>query len=477
MFSGADKDVIIALATAAGQGAISVIRMSGEGAIGIIKKVCHFVPDSPESHKVYYGFLHRVSGTKDLGEKLDEVLVSFFKKGRSFTGENTFEISCHGSPFIVKEVLKELVNAGARTADRGEFTFRAFMNGRIDLVQAESVLAMIQSDSTRSSQQALRQLEGQLSRSLESMENEIIYCLAHIEASIDFSTEGLETLNVQEVSERLGSIENALIKLTESYRHGRVIKDGLNLVLTGAPNVGKSSLLNALIGEDRAIVTEVPGTTRDLVTASFYVNGIKVNVVDTAGIRETSDQVEKIGIEKSFKAIDQADLIFYLYDSSNDLEEFKLPWANDKTLKKTYFLGNKLDLGSKEYEKRVEFASKSLQKIHDFDPKIASKDPKIQIISAFCPADIEKLMMILGEFFGGSQYQDEAIISSARHYENLVFVIEKLKEAISQLQMGNSAEFISIPLKEALLKLQDTIGKHYDDQILDRIFKEFCLGK
>lgn len=343
-----DQQTICAVSTPSGIGGISVLRLSGGQAVEIAREFCRFIPKHPESHRAYYG--HLTQGE----EVVDEVVCTFFQKGKSFTGEDTFEISCHGNPIICQEILSLFVSRGARLANRGEFTYRAFMNGRIDLVQAESVLSLIESQSKISARQSLRQLQGRLSEDLEVVEDRLIWCLAHMEASIDFSTEGIEVVDYTELNAKLTLILNEVNRLIQSYQTGKILKDGYQLVFAGLPNVGKSSLLNLLIEEDRAIVTDIPGTTRDLVEASFFVDGIKIQIVDTAGLRDSVDVVEKIGIEKSRQAQRHADGILYVFDSSqgftaHDGETLKGVLAENPSA--TLFIaGNKADRfqGSKE---------------------------------------------------------------------------------------------------------------------------------
>lgn len=474
-----DQDTICAQSTPAGVGGISVIRVSGPHAVTMVRALCEFIPERPESHRAYYGYLRSLNDDVT-GEPVDEVVATFFQKGRSFTGEDTFEISCHGNPRIVREILSELVNAGARTADRGEFTYRAFMNGRLDLVQAESVLSLIESQSKQSSQQALRQLQGSLSRELEQIENDLIWCLAHIEASIDFSTENLEVVDNRVLLSKVESLKNRIKKLVESFQKGRILKDGFQLVLTGVPNVGKSSLLNLLVEEERAIVTDIPGTTRDLIMDSFMINGLKVNVVDTAGLRKSEDTVEKIGIERSYSAQREADGIFFVFDSSRPLSAEELQELRQIDLTKAFLIGNKKDQGSEASKERVQRVIEQLQnegffqKLQGFDRVLKEK---VHIVSAFDKSDGEKLKDILWESLGSNQYEDQAVISQARHFENLAGAYENMVQSEGLVRDNVSPELSALELKEALLRVQETLGKRFDDQIMDRVFKEFCIGK
>ena len=284
-----DKDTICASITAPGQAGISVVRVCGPTSEDITRKLCSFLPPRPESHRVYYG----IAQAAPKGPALDEVLVTYFRSGRSFTGDETFEISCHGNQVIVSELLSALCAGGARMAERGEFTYRAFMNGRIDLVQAESVLDLIQSRSKRAVQAAVRQLQGGFSIRLREMLGELTWILANLEANIDFSSEDIEVAAQSVLADRTEALLVTVGALLAQQSQGRILKSGFQVALAGRPNAGKSSLLNALLEEERAIVTEVPGTTRDMVEGEISIDGYNVTLVDTAGWRETDDRVEK----------------------------------------------------------------------------------------------------------------------------------------------------------------------------------------
>lgn len=473
-----DQDTVCATSTPPGVGGISVVRLSGPDSISIARKNCDFIPEKPESHKAYYGFFK--SQDEKQTESIDEVVVTFFQRGRSFTGEDTFEISCHGSPVIVAEILNELVVSGARLADRGEFTYRAFMNGRLDLVQAESVLSLIESQSKQSSRQALRQLKGKLSNELEKIESEIIWCMAHLEAGIDFSTEGLELVATEEMVLRTHRVSHSLGKLVDSFKVGRVLKDGFKLVLTGVPNVGKSSLLNLLIQEDRAIVTEVAGTTRDLIEASFFADGVKVNLVDTAGLRKSQDRVEKIGIEKSYEAIKDADGVFFVYDSSQKLSSEEIEELAALPLETTHLVGNKMDIGDKSLAERAEDLRLSLLAGGVFSEEYLAHHSfldRVHFISALDEKSGERLKTVIGKELKTKSYEDLAVVSNSRHFENLSKAKENLDRAQNLLRSDSGAEYIALEMKESLILVQETLGKRFDDQVMDRVFKEFCIGK
>jgi tRNA modification GTPase len=474
-----DQDTICAQSTPSGVGGISVIRISGSCAQSIVRLVCSFFPEAPDSHRSYYGVLQSASreGTRD---SIDEVIATYFRKGRSFTGEDTVEISCHGSPEIVREIISELIASGARAADRGEFTYRAFMNGRLDLVQAESVLSLIESQSKQSAKQALKQLQGGLSQVLSEIEDGLVWCLAHIEASIDFSTEGLEVVDGSELRAKLESLSGQVEKLVESHERGLILRDGFDLVLTGVPNVGKSSLLNSLVGEERAIVTDVPGTTRDLVEGSFMLRGFRINVTDTAGLRATEDRVERIGIERSYVAQKGADCIFFVFDSSQPLSAAEVQELAKLDLSKVYLIGNKKDSGTLAVESRMQSILSQISRetfTQVNGTHVNSLADRINIVSAFDREDTDLLKGIIGRYLDTTRFEDQAVIFQARHRENLARCVRNLRSGIELVGRGMSPELAALELKEALLGVQETLGKRFDDEILDRVFKEFCLGK
>ncbi|MEZ4870987.1 MAG: tRNA uridine-5-carboxymethylaminomethyl(34) synthesis GTPase MnmE [Bdellovibrionales bacterium] len=334
-----DHDTICAVATAPGVGGIAVIRLSGSIADQVIRKSCPFIPNPTESHRVYYGFLIDPISS----EEVDEVLVTYFQKGKSFTNEETYEISCHGGQVVSQNILDILIQSGARLAEPGEFTYRAFMSGRIDLVQAESVLQLIDSQSKKSARLSLRQLKGQLSNQLRVIETEMTEILAHLEANIDFAAEDIEIKSNLYLSEKASAIETQLAELLKTYQQGRIINSGLKVALIGLPNVGKSSLMNTLVGEERAIVTDVPGTTRDIVESRTLINGVVVEFVDTAGLRSTEDKVEKLGIQRTQVALREADLVFVVVDlACPALPE--LQYFDGLDDQQFILVGNKLDL-------------------------------------------------------------------------------------------------------------------------------------
>lgn len=458
-------DTICAVSTPHGRGGISVLRISGDKSLEIVRTLCSFLPSNIYSHRGYHGFLISRDGLSFI----DEVLVFYFKKGRSYTGEETIEISCHGSPIICEKILEELTSLGARLANKGEFTYRAFMNGKIDLVQAESVLSVIESQSKRGAELALRQLDGRLSEVISQIEQDIIWILAHLEASIDFSEEGIEVVETQSLLFRVDNVIGSLDRLVQSFSHGRLLKDGIRVLLFGRPNVGKSSLLNCFLQRERAIVTDVPGTTRDLVEGSVVYQGINFTFVDTAGIRESgTDLVEKIGVQRSRDAVFNSDIILFVLDAHEGLiDEDKEIFESIKHLNPVILL-NKSDLLPSQQNQKVLLDSIAKQ----FDEQIRSL-----FVSSFEPKYRTSVLDFLFNIFNVDDFRTDVLVSSVRQTELLKAALELIGRAKSQIKSNMGAEFVVIDLKEALLKIEEVLGKSYDDQILDRIFREFCIGK
>jgi tRNA modification GTPase len=476
MFRGdRDKDTICAISTPHGVGGISVVRVSGPQSLFIVSKLCSFIPQQPVSHRAFHGLLKSADGK----EEIDEVVVTYFKQGRSFTGEEVLEISCHGSPVICQNILNELVDLKVRPADRGEFSYRAFMSGRIDLIQAESILSLIESQSQQAARLALRQLKGAVSKKLEKVEDDMTWILAHAEAGIDFSTEDLEVIDYSEVLRRLESLDGALSELISSFKSGRVLKDGLRVVLTGLPNVGKSSLLNTFLEEDRAIVTEIPGTTRDVIDGDTTFKGVKFTFSDTAGLRENvSDLVEKIGVERSRQATGDSDEVFFVFDLENGLSASEIAILDSLDPSKTFIVGNKLDRIPSGPDAEVFFqtlkTSKFFSKIQD---PVAFAKRRLFFVSAL-DRNIRALVLDgLVQEYVDLQKQNDVLISNSRHWENLSKALQNTRRTKEVVRQGLGHEFVAFELKDALISIQETLGKRFDDQIMDRVFKEFCIGK
>ncbi len=468
-----DKDTICAVATPFGRGGISVIRISGDRALAIARALCPFMPEDVESHRVYYGLLIE----KGTNLEIDEVMATFFAKGRSFTGENSVEVSCHGNPIICERILQNLTAEGARLADRGEFTYRAFINGRIDLVQAESVLSLIESQTKESSKVALQQLKGDLSKTLENMESEVTWCLAHIEAGIDFSAEGIDVVDHSVLQKKLVLSSRALQELVESYQYGRLLKDGIRVALVGRPNVGKSSLLNALVEDDRAIVTDIPGTTRDVVSAETIFKEHKFSLLDTAGLRRDSqDAVEKIGIEKTKATIQGADFLLFVLEAQRPLDSEELEIFESLDLKQTLILVNKSDLAQGQGLQAIE----PLRKCKNFkelsDP-VGFLNSHVLQVSSFDKKTRAQILEKLLKKIKSQDIENPVLLVQARHFESLSQALKLITTSLEILKTGAGSEFLALDLKQSLMALQEVLGKRFDDQIMDRVFKEFCIGK
>ena len=462
-FLSLDESTICAVITAPGVGAVSIIRVSGPKTLDIVRPLCPFLPSKPESHRIYYGWLEQKS------EKIDEVLVSFFAESRSFTTEESVEISCHGGTHISQKILQVLVEGGARLAKPGEFTFRSFMNGRIDLVQAEAVLEMIQSNSEGSRKLAQRQLAGGTSKALLDLRDRITWVLANLEADIDFAQEDIQVASPVVIEDRLNEVLGAIKEILGTYQSGRTVKDGWNVVLVGEPNVGKSSLFNALVGDERAIVSPIAGTTRDYLEANFFIEGQKINLIDTAGLRDSADLVEQMGVERSKARSKEADLILWVIDSSQDLSGLmtEAPPIIIERLKadpeKVFLIMNKSDLltAEEKAQKAAFFDGFS----HDFG-----------LLSAQTKEGFSQLKEWIHSFVSNSSLEG-VVLTNTRHFEGLKSCQESLVKSLALVLKGSSPEFIAQELHASLQSLYEVLGETYDDEVMDRVFKEFCLGK
>jgi tRNA modification GTPase len=400
--------------------------------------------------------------SKENNEVIDEVIVSYMKGPRSYTAEDTVEINCHGGIVATNRVLEEVVRAGARIAEPGEFTKRAFLNGRIDLSQAEGVIDIIRAKTELSMKSALAQSEGRISREITAMRENLLNIIAHIEATVDFPEEDLEEVTSQQVKIDLKNLIDHIDKLAASANEGKILREGIDLVIIGKPNVGKSSLLNALLMENRAIVTDVPGTTRDIIEEYINIDGIPLKVVDTAGIRETEDLVEKIGVEKSKKKINEADLIILMLDASRELDSEDKEIIQYMKDRRYLLLLNKTDLDKK-------------LNINEIDQ--LNKDFIIEV-SALKGMGIDKLKdAIKRMFFKGEITANDIMITNSRHKEALIRAKEKCEEALKTLEAGFSIDLASIDARDAWSSLGEITGDTIEEDLLNKIFSEFCIGK
>jgi tRNA modification GTPase len=470
-----DKDTICAIATPPGSGGIAVLRVSGDEAATVSRRLCRFLPEQPESHRLYYGYLTRAEAAEGKEAlKLDEVLVSYFEAGRSFTGEQTVEISCHGGRFLSSMILKELIAAGARLAEPGEFTYRAFMNQRLDLVQAEAVLELINSENISASKLALRQLEGGFSADLKEVKIELTSGLAHLEANIDFAAEDIQIASNRQISQRLEAARAKLRALREQYRIGRRAREGLSLLLVGEPNVGKSSLLNVLVREEKAIVTAVPGTTRDLIESSFEAGGLPVKVTDTAGFRDTEDPVEKIGIDRMRGQLDAVDFVVAVIGAdqpSAKILELVAPLRPEGRL---ILVFNKMDLlpSGAEGDLQSWLVEKSGPEF-----KSLAETGNLLFLSSTTKAGLDQLLKRIHREVEEMSETRSTGLMNARHFELITKALNFVEQGMELLDKDESPEFVAAEFHSALRAIYGILGEQFDDQVMDQVFREFCLGK
>lgn len=458
-------DSIVALATPSGAGAIAVIRISGQDAITIGNSVFKSIKNkeltTQKTHTLHLGHI------MDDSKTLDQVLVSIFKGPNSYTGENTIEISCHGSTYIQQQIIQLLLRKGCRMADPGEFTLRAFLNGKLDLSQAEAVADLISSDNEASHQIAMQQMRGGFSNEIAKLREELLNFASLIELELDFAEEDVEFADRTQFHELLNRIEFVLKRLIDSFAVGNVIKNGIPVAIVGEPNVGKSTLLNALLNEERAIVSEIAGTTRDTIEDELVIGGIGFRFIDTAGIRETEDVVESIGIRKTFEKIEQAQVVAFLFDSS----EFKVSGLNLKVelekiknqfpLKPLVIIGNKAD-------KLEEIEIENLK----------TEIPEILLISAKENLGVEDLKNRLLSFVNtGALRNNETIVTNTRHYDSLLKALEEIKKVKFGLETNLSSDLMALDIKEALYQFGMITGQVTNDELLGNIFANFCIGK
>ena len=455
-------DTIAAISSAAGNSGIGIIRVSGDEAIEVVDKI--FRPANKnkklvnvESHTVHYG--HIMDGDKTL----DQVLVIVMKNPHSYTGEDTVEIDCHGGMLILKKVLDLVSKNGARTAEPGEFTKRAFLNGRIDLSQAEAVMDLINSKNDFALNSSIEQLKGGVSDAIKDLRKDIIYHIAFIESALDdpehISLDGYD----EEITEMLNENINKISKLVNSFDNGRIMKEGIKTVILGKPNAGKSSLLNLMLGEDRAIVTDIEGTTRDTLEENINFNGLSLKIIDTAGIRDTEDLVERIGVNKAKEIAKEGDLIIYVVDGSrelddNDREIIKL--INDK---QAIILVNKSDMDT----------------VINIDELKKDSNRDVILFSAKNGEGMDQLEEEIRNMFysGKVTYNDQVYITNARHKEALENALESLKQVKNSVDAGMPEDFYSIDLMDAYTDLGLIIGESVEDDLVNEIFSKFCMGK
>ncbi len=453
------EDTIAAISTPVGEGGVGIVRISGKDAFLIAQKIFKGPKKKDwlkESHKLYYGKIVDPETKKSI----DEVLISIMKAPTTYTKEDVVEINCHGGYIPLKETLRVVLSAGARMAEPGEFTKRAFINGRIDLSQAESVIDIIRSKTEASLRMAMSQLEGHLSEKISDIQNNVLGMLANIEAVIDFPDEDIEEKTFDEMFETAEDIKDKLNELLELAETGRIFREGVKTVIVGRPNVGKSSLLNALLGQERAIVTDIPGTTRDVIEETINIKGIPLVLVDTAGLRETGDLVEKIGVKKTWELVNQADLILFITDAQNPFNEVDKSIIKEIKPSKTIIVINKIDL------------NKDVQEPKEYNMPIV----KISALSRLGIYDLENL---IEKFVTGGKINspDSMVVSRARHQNSLIRARKNIEEFISALSSGIPLDLLSIDIRNAWEALGEITGSTVTEDLLDRIFSDFCIGK
>ncbi len=450
-------DTICALATPNGLGAIAIIRLSGPNSKRIVEQCFSKSLKNVDSHTCHFGNIKSVQN-----ELIDEVLVTVFDHGKSFTGEESVEISCHASPFIQKKILETLLDCGARLAEPGEFTMRAFSNGKMDLSQAEAVADLIASQSRNAHNIALKQLKGGFSNELKDLREKLIHFASLVELELDFAEEDVEFADRKELNQLVSDVLLYINRLAKSFELGNAIKNGVPVAIVGAPNTGKSTLLNQLLGEDRAIVSDIAGTTRDVIEEELTIDGIEFRLIDTAGIRDNAETIEAMGIERSKAKIVQASIVLCMADNSipNNTAEV-LDWAREiRTLhpeKKVVIVINKYDISQKTIE------------ISDF---------KQVYISAKQGTGIEELKKILVDtIIADFDLANETIVSNVRHYNALLKTRTDLEKAKFALETNVTGDFVALDLRQAMYHLGTITGQISEDDLLANIFAKFCIGK
>jgi tRNA modification GTPase len=455
------EDTIAAVATPVGEGGVAIVRISGPEAERIAREVFSRSGGrngSLRSHTLHHGII------KDpkTGGILDEVLLTLMRKPRSYTGEDVVEVHCHGGPFLVREVLRVILSLGARQAEPGEFTKRGFLNGRLDLAQAEGVLDLIQARTDKGMRLALGQVRGELSKWVEELREELLEILVQVEAAIDFPEEEIELLHREELAAKVEALKKKISGLIASYDWGRLFREGVRVCIAGRPNVGKSSLLNMLLGEDRVIVTPVPGTTRDFIEESVNLSGLPFVLWDTAGIRESGEDVERIGVDFSLRKLKEAQGVVLVLDGSSPITPEDCSILAEARDKKGLVVINKIDLP---------------QKLEVNAVKSIASDKELVPVSAKEGRGMDDLKEALHRLFLGTQSEPEIVVTNLRHKAALERSERNLTEALKSLREGLPPEMAAVDLQETQQGLEEVIGIVTNNEILDRIFSQFCIGK
>jgi len=455
------EDTIAAVATPVGEGGIAIVRVSGPDAERIGREIFQRGASgngSLQSHKLHHG---TICDPKN-GKVLDDVLTTLMRRPHSYTGENVLEVHCHGGTFVARQILETVLNCGARHADPGEFTKRAFLNGRLDLAQAEGVLDLIHARTKKGLQLAVGQVRGELSKWMEELREELIGIMVQVEAAIDFPEEELELLKRDELAGKIGSLMRKITVIIDSYEWGRLYREGVRVCIAGRPNVGKSSLLNALLGEERVIVTPIPGTTRDFIEESLNLDGLRTVLWDTAGIREGKDEMERLGVNFSLKKLAEAQGFILVLDGSSPLTPEDRVIMAEVRGRKGIVVANKSDLPNKLSIKELKFLAPSHEVVS---------------ISAKKCEGINELKKRLRSCFLGEQPEPEIVVTNLRHKTALEKSAASLAEASKSLKGGLPPEMVAVDLQEANQNIGEVIGIVTNDDILERVFSQFCIGK
>lgn len=462
------KDTICAISTPMGTGGVGIVRMSGTKAMDIANKI--FVPVSDKGNGPDRGYKIRYGKVRDPedGQIIDEVLLTVMRSPKTYTREDVVEINCHAGPVVLKKILMTLVALGARLADPGEFTLRAFLNGRIDLAQAEAVMTLVSAKTEAALRSAVQQLSGEFSEKIGKIKSDLIHILSEVEAAIDFPEEDLDLIKPDVLIKKLMDLIEEVGRLIESAKQGKILIEGIATAIVGKANVGKSSLLNRLLMEDRAIVTPFPGTTRDVIEAMLNIQGILLRIQDTAGIRESGNLIEQEGIKRSRESIQKADLVLMVMDGSKEPDDEDVRIARMLTDKDTVLILNKMDLVDKKEQK-----CNNLSIIDIIRPKI------ILNTSILYDLGVNELKTGIAElFFQGRKRHDESpVVTNVRHVSALGSAKEALQRALQGAGQGLSEEFLSVDLRGALSALGQITGETTTDDILNEIFSGFCVGK
>lgn len=457
------EKTIAAISTATGNGGIGIIRMSGKDCFEILNKI--FIPNNISNNQIKgYSIKYGYIIDPKSNEKVDEVLVSYFIAPKSYTTENMCEINSHGGSVIERRILELCLRNGADLAEPGEFTKRAFLNGRIDLAQAESVIDLINSKSENEAKASINQLEGKLSNKIKNIKAKLLDVMADIEANIDYPEYDIEDVTNNKIKKCLEEIKNELNALNNSFNDGKILKEGVKTIILGKPNAGKSSLLNTILEEERAIVSEYAGTTRDTIEEFVNIRGIPIKLIDTAGIRETEDKIEEIGVKRALKLADEADLIIAIFDVSKEFDEEDYKILDIIKNKNSIILLNKIDITDIEKLEKTDLYS-------DFKNCIK--------ISAKTGDGIEELFNLIEKMYGNNEIKlnDGIIITNIRHKNQIEKALESLNEAIISVESNLPIDIISIPIKQILIDLSAITGEDVSEDIINKIFSKFCLGK